>query len=407
MRSFERQAQNDFSVYGDNLMHMISRRFSFLAAALLVLGAGLLSGCSDGQASSAADTSQAPERPPARVETLRLTPTSFEDVIELTGTVEALNDATLSAQAAGTVTVLAERGARIPAGGRVAQVDAREEEAAVEQAEARYALAQDRFERQEPLYKDSIISALEFEQVRSERNQARAALAQAEKRLANTRVESPFAGIIEERFVERGEQIRANDPVARVVSTREVRVVAGVPERYANDIRPGTAVRLDFRKYGGTERTAEVTFAGRAINPDTRTFPIEVTLDNPDGRLKPEMVARVSVTRARLDSVVVIPRTAVVRDEAGTHAYVAVPTDSTVTAQKRDIVLGPRYAERTVVESGLSMGASVIVAGQNALAPGDPVRIATQYDRIDASGTPYGAASAASRDAQPMPTPAE
>ena len=388
-------------------MHMIARRFFRWSAALLLLAAGIASGCSNGQASS--ETPKTPQRPPARVETLDLTPTSFEDVIELTGTVEALNDATLSAQTAGTVTFLAERGARVPSGGRLAQVDAREEEAAVEQAEARFALAQDRFERQEPLYKDSIISALEFEQVRSERNQARAALTQAEKRLANTRVESPFAGTVEERFVERGEQIRVNDPVARVVNTRAVRIMTGVPERYANDIRPGTTVRLDFRKYGGTVRTAEVTFAGQAIRPDTRTFPIEVALDNADGRLKPEMVARVRVTRARIDDAVVVPRTAVVRDEAGTHAYVAVPQDSVVIAEKRSIVLGPRYAERAVVESGLSMGESVIVAGQNSLAPGDRVRIAARYDRIDASGTPYGTPSPAvpTGDAASVPTPAE
>ena len=374
----------------------------------IVLGgvALVLSACDDGQASSTAP--EAPERPPAQVETLVLSPTSFEDVIELTGTVEALNDATLSAQAGGTITSLVERGERVAAGALVAQVDNREEAAAVEQAEAQYALAQDRFERQEPLYKDSIISALEFEQVRSERNQARAALTQAEKRLSNTRVETPFSGTVEERFVERGEQIRANDPVARIVSTKQVRVATGVPERYASDIRLGTSVRLDFRNYGGAVRTAPVTFVGRTINPDTRTFPIEVEVPNVDGRLKPEMVARVFVTRETMDDAIVIPRTAVVRDEAGTHAYVAVQADSTTRAEKRDITLGPRYGERAVVTAGLVAGEAVIVAGQNDLAPGDPVRVATQFDRSEPSGTPYGAPdSLPSGDTQPLPTPAE
>ena len=364
----------------------------------------MLSACNDGQASSAQE--QAPERPPARVETLVLSPTAFEDVIELTGTVEALNDATVSAQAGGTITFLAERGTRVAAGERVAQVDDLEEEAAVEQARAAYELAQDRFERQQPLYKDSIISALEFEQVRSQRNQARAALTQAEKRLTNTRVDAPFPGTVEERFVERGEQIRANERVARIVDTRQVRVAAGVPERYANDIRVGTSVRLNFRNYGGSVRTAPVSFVGQAINPDTRTFPIEVELDNGDGTLKPEMVARVSVTRTTLDRALVNPRTAVVRDEAGTHAYVAVQTDSTTIAEKRSIQLGPRYAERAVVESGLSFGEAIVVAGQNNLAPGDPVDIATQFTRLDGTGTPYGPQRAAT-DTDPLPSPAE
>jgi len=361
----------------------------FLVAAVLGLSAVLVSGCSDGQASGGAAQSQAPERSVPRVETLVLTPTSFEDRIEVTGSVEALNDAVLSAQAPGTITEMVARGARLSDGAIVAQIDPAEEAAAVEQARAQFELAEDRLERQRPLYQDSIISPLEFEQIRSDYTRAKAALAQAEQRLANTRVRTPFAGTVEERFVEPGEQINTNEPVARVVDTRRVRVAAGIPERYANDIEVGTSVQLDFRRYGGTVRTAPVTFVGRAIDADTRTFPIEVEVDNRDGRLKPEMVARLRVTRSRLDSAIVVPRTAVVRDEAGTHAYVAAPRGSAVVAEKRTLTLGPSHRERTVVEAGLQAGDAVLVAGQNNVAPGDTVRVATQYDGLDAAGTPF------------------
>lgn len=367
----------------------------FAVLTMLVGVVGLTSGCSDDQVSDA--SAQSPTQPKTRVETLVLEPTSFTDVIELTGSVEALDDATLSSQTDGTVTTLKDRGTRVQEGEIVATIDAEEAEAAVEQAKARYALAQDRFERQRPLYRDSVISALEFEQVRSERNQARAALTQAQKRLANTRIRAPFTGTVEERFIEVGEQASPGTRVARLVNTRQVKVTAGVPERFANDIREGTPVQLDFRRYGAGVRTAEATFVGNAIDPESRTFPIEVTVQNEDDRLKPSMGVNLRVTRAVLDSALVIPRSAVLRDETGTHVYVADRSDSIVVARDRELVLGPATGGRVVADSGLAANDEVIIVGQNNVSPGAPLEIAQQYGRSSAAGTPY--------EEQSLPTP--
>jgi RND family efflux transporter MFP subunit len=355
------------------------------------------SGCDDGQA---ADDAEARPEPKTRVETLVLAPTSFTDVVKVTGTVEALDDATLAAQTDGPVTMLLELGARVQAGEPVAKIDAEEAEAAVEQAKARYELTTDRFERQKPLYQDSIVSALEFEQVRSERAQAKAALQQAQTRLNNTIVDAPFAGTVEERFLEVGEQAAPGQRVARLVNTRRVKVTAGVPERYANDIRVGTPVQLDFRRYDAGVRTAEVTFVGNTIDPESRTFTIEATLSNEDRRLKPEMGVNLRVTRAVLDSAIVLPRTAILRDETGTHVYVVDRSDTTAVARNRDIELGPETGGEVVVQSGLEAGAEVIIVGQNNVSPGTPLEVADRYDRTSAAGTPYEGSEDAS-----LPTP--
>ena len=373
------------------------RSASLLTLVVLLLGvASLASGCSDDQVSDA--SAQPPSEPKTRVETLVLEPTSFTDVIELTGSVDALDDATLSAQTDGTVTMLRDRGTRVREGEVVATIDAEEAKAAVEQAEAQYALAQDRFERQQPLYRDSVISALEFEQVRSERNQARAALVQAKKRYENTRVRAPFTGTVEERFIEKGEQAAPGTRMMRLVNTRQVKVTAGVPERYANDIREGTPVQLDFRRYNAGVRTAEATFVGNAIDPESRTFPIEVTVPNQDGRLKPSMGVNLRVTRAVRDSALVIPRSAVLRDETGPNVYVADRSDTTVVARNRSLTLGPATGGRVVADSGLAAGDEVIIVGQNNVSPGAPLEVAQQYGRSAAAGTPYG-------DKSSLPTP--
>jgi RND family efflux transporter MFP subunit len=364
------------------------RSLSLLALTTLLVGVLVLTpGCNDGQASSSSD--EPPARPQIRVETLLLQPASFTDVIEITGSVEALDDATLSAQTDGPVTMLVDRGTRVRQGEPVATIDAEEAESAVEQAQAQFELAQDRFERQQPLYRDSVISALEFEQVRSERNQAQAALQQAQTRLDNATLEAPFNGTIEERYLEVGEQAAPGTQLARLVNTRRVKVTAGIPERYANDIRRGTPVQLDVRRYDAGVRTAEVSFVGNTIDPESRTFPIEVTVSNEDRTLKPEMGVKLRVTRAVLDSTIVIPRTAVLRDETGTHVYVVDRSDTTAVARNRDIALGPETGGRVVADSGLAAGDEVIIVGQNNVSPGAPLEIVQRYNRTSAAGTPY------------------
>ncbi len=273
-----------------------------LTALLALVAALVLAGCGNetNDAQGAAQETRA-----VRVETLVLSPTSFEDVIQITGAVEALDDAILSAQTAGTVMALAPLGSTVGAGGTVAQLDpaltrsgVEQAQARVESAQAQFDLAEDNFKRNEPLYQDSVISAVEWENVRSQLNQARAtlsqaqaALSQAQEQLRQTRVASPFSGTVETHFAEVGEQVTPGRQIARVINTDRLKVVAGVPERYAADIAPGTPVRVDFKAYAGSAIRSEVNFVGRAIDSQSRTFPIEIQLPNPTGTYKPEMVA--------------------------------------------------------------------------------------------------------------------
>lgn len=366
---------------------------------VVALAAFVAAGCSNsngGPQPGAAD--DAPGKRLVRIETLVLQPTTFEDVIEINGAVEAVGDATLSAQGSGTVVALVPLGTFVQAGQTVAQLDPGTARAAVQQAEAQVAaakagfdLAADNLKRQEPLYRDSVISAIEFENVRAQYNQAqaqlnqaRAGLAQVQERLKDTRIVSPFAGTVEVRFAEVGEQVMPGTPVARVVNTGRVKVTAGVPERYAGDIQLGTPVSIRFQAYGAAPRTGRVTFVGRAIDSQSRTFPIEILLENPDGSLKPQMVTTVSATRSQLKDVLVVPRAAVLHDENGTSVFVVDRTDSAAVAVRQDVRLGAAYGDKVVV-GGLQVGDEIVVLGQTTLTQGDHVQVLQQHRSAEAS----------------------
>jgi membrane fusion protein (multidrug efflux system) len=381
----------------------LSPRRGTVSALAVLLGLALAA-CGGGTETPAADAAAVPDTA-IPVEVLVAAPTLFEDVIALTGNVAAPEDAVLNPEASGTLTYLAPLGAYVGRGATVAQVDPSLAQAGVAQAqagvaaaeaqkraaEAQLELAEDTYRRQEPLYRDSILSAWEFRGTQTQLAaaragvaqtdagiaQARAALRQAQTALGNTRIVAPFGGTVEAHLANRGELVSPATPVVRVVSGG-VQVEAGVPERYAADIELGTPVRVIPSAYDGEALGGRVTFVGRAVDPQSRTFPIEVALGGAEVPLRPEMVVRLEVSRAVLEGVIALPLGAIVRDERGASVYV-VREDTTgaggLVAARQPVVLGPTAGSSVVISSGLEPGARVIATGQSTVTEGDRVRV--------------------------------
>ncbi|MCB9525795.1 MAG: efflux RND transporter periplasmic adaptor subunit [Myxococcales bacterium] len=376
--------------------------------------AGLLGaawGCQPPGDAPAADAG-APDAAPRkarRVTALALEPQRFEEQLELPADITAPNDATLSARGAGTVKAIVELGATVTENQVVAKLDASAPEAAVAQAaagvaqaEAALGLAEENHRRQKPLHDRKIISDLEFQQIAAQLDQARAAVKQARAavRAARTQVGfyeviAPFAGTVEQRFVEAGEQINPGQPVVRIIDTRLVRVQAGVPERFANDVRQGSTLKVRFNAYGMADRDATVTFVGRTIDPRSRTFTIEAELQNEDGQLKPAMIARIALTRSATEGALVVPQTAVLRDEEGASVFLVGDTPKGPVARRARVELGPASGNAVSVAQGLKAGDRVVVLGQNALNDGDPISLGDEPAKAPASAPKSASASAA------------
>ena len=358
---------------------------------LLALSIGI-SAC--GGASAETDQPEAAAQSNERivkVNTYQLSLSTFEDIIPLTGVLAAPQDASLSAQTAGTVTEIVEVGQSVSKGDVIARLDDRIIRAALDQAKATRAsfassanLAEDLFKRQEPLFRDSIVSAIEFENVRAQVNQAKAALAQAdaavsgaEQQLENTYVRAPFSGTVEMRMAEKGEQVVPGSPIARIVDTSSLKIQAGVPERYAADVRVGSKVMVSFKAYGGDLVASKISMVGNVIDPKSRSFMIELNISNDGRKLKPEMIVDVLITRRILTDQIVLPQTAIIRDENGESVYIVDNSASGPVAKQVSITTGASFGGETVVSSGLVAGQQVITVGQTMVTDLDRVEIAS------------------------------
>lgn len=339
---------------------------------------------------SGAEATPPPSLPPARlVTTGKITPQDYEDRVELAATVDTVRDATLSAQTAGTVREIARRGTIVEKGRPVARLDPSMAEAGVAQAKAvvqaarsGLELAEDVLKRQTPLFEKEIISALEFRDLQSRVNQARATVAQSEaalrqarEQLGYTRIDAPFTGRVESWAVEVGEQVAPGVPVVRLVDNATVRVKAGVPERYARDIRAGASLTVRFDTYGMPDRDGTAAFVGHAIDPRNRTFEVEVELDNADGALKPGMAARLLLTRALHRGALVVPQTAIVRDVSGASIFVVDRSGERAVARRRPVETESGVRGSVRIVTGLRPGDEVVLKGQDALSDGEAVQV--------------------------------
>ena len=262
------------------------------------------------------------------VEVLQVQPESFTDYVRVVGTVEAERDVTVSAEEGGVVeAVLARKGERVRPGQPLLRLDADVLQAQLDQATAQAALAEETWQRQKRLWEEEKVGTeMNYLQARYNAETARAQARVLAERLERTTIRSPVAGVLDDRMVEIGNMVAPGTPVARVLDLDTVKVVGGVPERFAADIERGAEVGVTVDALGGRQFTGQVDFVGSAVAGDTRTFAIEVEVANPGLGIKPGMSANVQVFRVGLDSALVVPRHAVIRRENGYVVYVAQRT---------------------------------------------------------------------------------
>ena len=341
--------------------------------ALTLVAALALAGC--GRAEADIETAAAVRI--INVEVAEIATSPFVDEVSLTGTAQANRDVQISAEESGVIRqILKEKGSRVAEGEPLAKIDDAILLAQVAQARAQADFASQAWARRKRLWEESQIgSEIAYLEAKVGAEQAAASLSLLEERLARTTVRSPFDGVLESRTIEVGTMVGPGQPVMRVVDLDPIKIVAGVPERYAADVRVGASAVVTFDVFPGETFDAVIRYVGSTVDPQNRTFPIEVVMANPRGLVKPAMVSNVAVTRRQLDAAVVVPQDALVRVEDGYVAFVVAERDGATVAEVRPVRLGPTQRDLAVVEEGLQPGDRLIVVGQKIVADGDRVNV--------------------------------
>jgi RND family efflux transporter MFP subunit len=316
------------------------------------------------------------------VEVAEIQPRAFSHFVRVVGTVEAERDVTVAAEEGGVVeSLLADKGDRVSAGDALIKIKDDVLQAQLDQAESQAELAQETWQRQRRLWEqDSVGTEIQYLQARTNAETAEAQARVLRERVARTSVRAPVAGLLDARMVEVGTMVSPGTPIGRILDVDTVKVVAGVPERYAPDIDAGAEVRVTVNALDGREYTGRVDFVGVAVDRDNRTFEVEIVVPNPGLGIKPGMVADVQIARRTIENALAVPRHAVLRREAGYVVFVARDTPDGPTAVAQPVTLGVSRGELVVVREGLEAGDRVVTVGQQQIADGDRLEITGQSD---------------------------
>lgn len=309
------------------------------------------------------------------IETLRAT--TFSATVRITGEAEPETDVTVSAEEAGVLEAfVAVKGSRVRRGQVIARIDDDVLAAQVDEARAGVEIAVSRHEAQRRLWEDEGIgSEIVYLQAKADAEAAEARYVQLRARLDRTIVRSPVAGTFDADLVNAGEIVQPGTPVARIVDASRLRITGGVPERFAPDISTGNEASITFQILPDRTFAGKIDFVGTAVDRQSRTFPIEIAMDNPDGAVKPYMIANVRVLLRRVDEAIVVSREVLIRTEYGFQAIVVETEDGHDVAVARPVILGASDENSVVVTKGLAAGDRLVVRGQQLAAPGDRVRI--------------------------------
>jgi RND family efflux transporter MFP subunit len=212
--------------------------------------------------------------------------------------------------------------------------------------------------------------ALQVETARNNLASARRALENARE---NRVLTSPVSGVVTARNYDPGD-MTGSMPILTVAQVRPIKAVINVSETEYALVHTGMSARMTFDTYGEEEFVGAVSKIMPTVDPTTRTFGVEITLPNTDGRILPGMFGRVSLTLGEANHVVV-PDRAVVKQQGSGDKYIYTYNPETQTVNYVKVELGQRLGASYEVISGIQPGQLVVVVGQNALADGKKVRL--------------------------------
>jgi len=306
-----------------------------------------------------------------------LTTEEFVEDIRLTAVAATDEDRLIKPEEPGTVAEMyVDWGDYVTKGQPLAKMDDVVLRAQVDQARAEAELADQTWERRRRLWEeDRVGSEIAYLEARYQSQRTAAALAALEARLEKTLIVAPFAGVVEERRAGAGSILGQDGALLRLVEINPIIVHAGVPERYALDVKVGDEAIVTFDALGGEPHRARVGYVGSTVNLENRTFLILIGVPNPDFRIKPQMVANVALTRQSVSNAIVVPQDALVRVENGYVVYVLAERDGVRVAEARPVVLGPARRNQVVIEEGVTEGEQLIVVGHRSVADGDRVNV--------------------------------
>ncbi len=310
--------------------------------------------------------------------------------LPITGTITAAHFAELSPAMAGLVDALSvDVGSVVKAGDELVALDAEISaliqdgaRARVQEAEAALADVQRRLAEANSLEAGQSIAASQVRSLRSEADMARAALAsaQADERraaaeLARHTIKAPFPGVVSARHADVGEWVAPGDAVLTLVDTTHVYADFAIAQQYLKDVSVDSALALRLDSQPDAPLAASIQSIVPVSDPTARTFLLRATVE-PSPLVAPGMSVRGEITLASEQGRITLPRDALIRYPDGrVSVWLVDNSEQPPVARERSVRIREGYGRQVIITEGVSSGDQVVVRGNEGLRDGVPLKI--------------------------------
>lgn len=354
------------------------RRPLFRGAIGLCLTVGFFGffGCSpDGQD---ANEPKAPKAALVAVREAKRAP--IRDWIEINGSTAPQRRLSVTSQVEGVLVAFPFReGDPVSKGDVLARIDPAKIQADVRELEARTEFARLDLERTEKLIASEGAPQEQLDKARTEYRIWMAKRAKAQAVLEDATIRASFSGIVSARFVEAGDVVSPKTKLLELLEAEPdaprsiaLHFIAFVPERRIGAIHAGGRVDIALDAYPGKIFSGNLTRIYPEVDPKTRSVAVEITLRNPDGRLRPGLSGTAEVIIREKKDAVLVPTESLLTRPDGRELCFIVKGDR---AEARPVKRGIESAGLVEIVEGLSGGEQVIVRGQHRLKEGAPVQV--------------------------------
>jgi membrane fusion protein, multidrug efflux system len=288
------------------------------------------------------------ERKAILVTTTRPKTGTFTHYVEVTGSVLSKKNVNISAEVAGRIQeVKAVEGMRVRKGQELAVIDAESVDRNIDELKSQLELATTIFEKQERLWNQQIGTEVQFLEAKNRKENLEKSLATLNIQKDRTVVRAPFDGTVESVMVRLGELVQAGSSMINFVGESDLYIEGDVSEKYVGVLQQGDSVQVIFPSIS-KQLDTKVTAVGAVINPNNRTFKVEVFLPRMD-LVKPNMISVLRINDYQNKEAIVVPSYLILQDNQGDYVFV-VDND---TAKKKYIKRGMTQREETEVMEGL------------------------------------------------------
>jgi len=303
---------------------------------------------------------------------MEMAPTHLRERINLPGAVKPWVALEIVAEIQGKIVEKRVReGQRVEKGAVLAEIDARDYRNSYASAQAAYNLATASQKRLQRLFDDKVATQSQLDDIIATVKTSKAARDNAGLNLERCKIKAPMDGIVNRLHVDIGQYLNTADPVAEILEIDRVKVVVGIPESDVDDVRQLKHFSLRIDALGGQTFTGTYHYLSKTADSLARLYNLEIAVNNLDGRLLPDMFARVEIIKKEVPDGLAVPLYALLTKHEGQAVYVL----DQGMARLQPVDVGIQDGWRMEIRRGLEPGDQVVVVGQRSINDGQAVKV--------------------------------